>query len=185
MPRKAKIGREDVIGAAAEIVRREGSSALSARSLAKELGVSTQPVYSLFSGMHELRAALREEAKKRYRAAIEKSVAGAKSRYEAFGLGFVRFAREERGFYRILFLEESDGDPFFDDIVAEMVSCYRMPEETARAFHGDMTVFSFGLASLVYAGAGLGEGEIEAAFRREFYALYALYFPDRPRFWER
>ncbi len=183
--RKGRITRESVLCAAAEIVKEAGVSALNARAVAKQLGASTQPVYSLFTGMEELKAALLEEGKARYRRFIEGYFLQSKSKYESYGMGFVKFAREERGFYRMLFLESPPGaDPFLEEILAEMVGFYRMPEETARAFHRDMSVFSFGLASMVSAGAALSEAEIDAALSRQFYALYALYFPTRPRFWE-
>ena len=61
-----------------------------------------------------------------------------------------------------------------------------MSEETAREFHADMSVFSFGLAVLVNGNSdALSEEDIAEAFAREFFALYGLYFPDRERFWEK
>ncbi len=178
---KTKITREAILRAAAETVRRAGAERVSARAVAEELGCSTQPIYSQFHGMRELLSALREEAKARYGAFIEEGAKGAKNGYEAFGMGFVRFAGAERGLFRYLFLTPCGGmeDPFLEEIVGEMGRIYGMPEEKARAFHADMTVYSCGLATRVYAGDELTEEEIAAALRREFYALYALYFPER------
>ncbi len=187
MPKQAKIERKDVLNAAAEIVRREGEDGVNARAIAKALGCSTQPVYSLFRNMEELKAALTEEAKKRYRAHIDGYLAkGGPSRYQSYGMGFVRFARDEKGLFRFLFLGKPITDPFFGDIVREMMAEYRMTEETARAFHADMSVFSFGLAILVNGNSDvLTEEDISDAFAREFFALYGLYFPERERFWEK
>lgn len=188
MPRQAKIGKQDVLAAAAEIVRREGEEKVNARAIAKELGCSTQPVYSLFRNMEELKEALGEEAKARYRAHIDRYLAkGGPSRYQSYGMGFVRFARDEKGLFRFLFLgPKPSADPFFGDIVREMMTLYHMPEETALAFHSDMSVFSFGLAVLVHGKSdALTEEDIAEAFAREFFALYGLYFPDRERFWEK
>ena len=185
MPRSKIVSREEILKAAAEIVRKEGEQALSVRAVAGELNCSTQPVYSVFGGMEELRAELLEEAKRQYHVRIEAYLNAAKCpRYEAFGMGYVRFAREEKGLYRFLFLSERNADlidPFFDDIVAEMCALYHMSEETARAFHRDMAVFSYGLGALVNTGRDYSDEEIAAAFTREFYALYALYFPERER----
>ncbi len=188
MPKQAKVGREDILNAAAEIIRREGEKKVNARSIARELGCSTQPVYSLFRNMEELKHALGEEAKRRYRAHIDGYLAkGGPSRYQSYGMGFVRFARDEKGLFRFLFLGgHTNGDPFFEDIVREMVTLYRMPEETARNLHADMSVFSFGLAVLVNGNSdALTEEDISDAFAREFFALYGLYFPGRERFWEK
>ena len=190
MPKERKIERKEILGAAAELVRRAGEGALSVRAIAKELGCSTQPVYSAFPhGMEELRAALFEEAKRQYHVRIEAFLSSAtQNRYEAYGMGFVRFAVEEKGLFRLLFLgERTDAqfvDPFFEEIVKEMTALYGMDEARARAFHGDMTVFSYGLAMLVYHGDfSASEQAISEAFKREFYALYAYYFPERPHFW--
>lgn len=188
MPRQAKIGRKEILNAAAEIVRREGEEKVNARAIAKELGCSTQPVYSLFRNMEELRDALTEEAKRRYRAHIDGYLEkGGPSRYQSYGMGFVRFARDEKGLFRFLFLGGKHiTDPFFGDIVREMMTEYRMSEETARAFHADMSVFSFGLAVLMHGNSdALTEEDIADAFAREFFALYGLYFPERERFWEK
>ena len=46
MPPQKRIFREDILEAAADLVRQEGPAALSVRNIAKKLGCSTQPVYS-------------------------------------------------------------------------------------------------------------------------------------------
>ena len=187
MPKK-RIAREDVLKSAYELVRR--GEALNARSIAAELGCSTQPVYSCFKNMDELRAALAEEAKIQYRRYIDEYIARAgRTRYEAYGMGFVRFAIEERGLFRYIFLSEQKepmptlGDPFFEeDILEEMQTSLHISREKAVAFHGDMSAFSYGLATFLNTKAVvMSEEEISKAFKREFYALYAYYLPERPR----
>lgn len=187
MPKSNKIAREDVLKGAAEVVRKRGVGALNARAVAGELGCSTQPVYSFFTSMDALKEALVEEAKARYHDFIEEYILRAgRSRYECFGMGFVKFAREERGLFRYLFMERAEEDPYLLEIVSEMTTLYHMSEEKARAFHTDMTVFSYGLAVLVNLGAfNPTDEEISSFLKREFYGLYAVHFPTRPRFWER
>ena len=174
--------------AASQLVRR--GEALNARSIAAELGCSTQPVYSCFKNMEELRAELAEEAKKLYRKYIDEYLTHAdKNRYEAYGMGFVRFAIEEAGLFRYLFLSvqkeqmQTMGDPFFEeDILQEMQQLLCISREKAEAFHSDMSIFSYGLATLLNTQAVvMSEEDISDAFKREFYALYAYYFPERPR----
>ncbi len=185
---KQRISEEEVLRAAAEVVRKRGVQALGARAVAEELGCSTQPIYSLFGGMEGLLCALHEEAKRRYGVFIEEYLKKSlKSRYEAYGMGFVKFAREEKGLFRLLFLADgapAPEDPYLPEILSEMCSLYAMDEQTARAFHADMAVFSYGLAVRVNCGDDTSESEIEGAFAREFFALYAYYFPTRPHFWK-
>lgn len=187
MPKERKITEKAVLAAAAEIVREKGAEALNVRDIAKRLACSTQPVYSLFGNMDGLKRALYGEAKAEYRRHIDGYLEqSGRSRYESYGMGFVRFARDEKGLFRYLFLSgKSTPDPFLDDVVDEMVALYRMTEDAARAFHADMAVFSFGLAVLVNKQSdALTEEQISDAFKRQFYALYGFYFPKRRRFWE-
>lgn len=182
---KAKYTREEILKAAAEVVRKMGTEGLNVRAIARELNCSTQPVYSRFANMAEVCSALREEASRLYHEKIESYFAESKrNRYEAYGMGYVRFAKEERGLFRLLFFPAEGApylhDPYLKEIVADMVALYGMDERRALLFHRDMSVFSFGLAMLVTTGAELSEREIEEGLRREFYSLYSFYFPERP-----
>ncbi|MDE6710288.1 MAG: TetR family transcriptional regulator [Oscillospiraceae bacterium] len=55
MPPKSRVEKEDIIQAAADIVRENGIAALNARAVAAKLGVSTQPIFSNYSTMEELK----------------------------------------------------------------------------------------------------------------------------------
>ena len=57
MPPKVKLSREDIIDTAISIIRESGVSALNARTIAAALNCSTQPVFSNFATMEELRIA--------------------------------------------------------------------------------------------------------------------------------
>lgn len=58
MPAVRKVSKEQIIDAAVEVLRDDGFSAINARSVAKKLGCSTQPIYFSFKNMDELKAAL-------------------------------------------------------------------------------------------------------------------------------
>ena len=58
MPPKVRITREDIIRTAVDIVRKDGAGAINARQIAKALNCSTQPVFSNFATMEELRGAV-------------------------------------------------------------------------------------------------------------------------------
>src|SRR5919112_597937 len=58
--------RAKLLDAAARLLAEEGPSALSTRRLATEVGTSTMAVYTYFSGMDELRHALRKEGFDRF-----------------------------------------------------------------------------------------------------------------------
>ena len=62
MPAVRKVSKEQIIDAAVEVLRDDGFSAINARSVAKKLGCSTQPIYFSFKNMDELKAALTQRA---------------------------------------------------------------------------------------------------------------------------
>ena len=62
MPPKIKVTREAIISAAVEIVRNGGDGAINARNIASVLDCSTQPVFSNFTTMDELRLAVIKKA---------------------------------------------------------------------------------------------------------------------------
>jgi AcrR family transcriptional regulator len=62
MPPKIKIAEKEIVNAALGLVRKFGESALNARMIAAELGCSTQPIFSNFATMEELKLAVVKRA---------------------------------------------------------------------------------------------------------------------------
>ena len=58
MPPKVRISEQAIVDAAIQIIRDEGEGALNARSLAKALGCSVQPIFHNFPSMEHLREAV-------------------------------------------------------------------------------------------------------------------------------
>ena len=97
MPPQKRIFREDILEAAADLVRQEGPAALSVRNIAKKLGCSTQPVYSEFENMETLR----EELTARVRERCLREDAGS---YKQVALSFLQFARREKNLFQLVYL---------------------------------------------------------------------------------
>ena len=190
MPAVKKISKEAIIDAAVDVLRKGGAAAVNARSVARELGCSTQPIYLSFRNMEELKAAVTHRAielhTQHVRCALRRqedggSVYSQYSRYSTYGMGFVRFAAEEKHLFRWLYLDGEQPGPYQDDmllpeIIAAIVDEYGYTEELARGLHRDMTYYSYGLAILANTGhLKLSDEELLASFRREFTALAAYY----------
>ena len=62
MPAKKIVYEKDVVEAALDIIREKGENSLNARDIAKKIGCSTQPLYSLYKNMAELEDAVRRAA---------------------------------------------------------------------------------------------------------------------------
>ena len=184
MPAVKKVTKDAIINAAAEVLRDDGFSAINARSVAKKLGCSTQPIYFSFKSMEELKSALTARAiglhAQRVRDSL-KAHEGNDSRYSSYGMGFVKFAAEEKQLFRWLYLEGKQLGPYQNDVLRPEVITVIMDEfgyseDTARRLHQDMIYFSYGLAILANTDhLHLTEAELREAFRREFRALVSIY----------
>ena len=184
MPAVRKVSKEQIIDAAVDVLRDDGFSAINARSVAKKLGCSTQPIYFSFRNMEELKAALTERAIQMHTQRVRDSLRiheGNDSRYSSYGMGFVNFAAEEKQLFRWLYLEGEQLGPYQNDVLTpEVISViteeFGYEEDVARRFHQDMVYFTYGLAILANTDhLHLTEAELREAFRREFRALIAIY----------
>ena len=70
MPPKQRITREMILERSFEMFCRDGMDAVNARSVAKALNCSTQPIFSYYAGMDDLKNALENKAKETFEAAI-------------------------------------------------------------------------------------------------------------------
>lgn len=103
MPPEAKITKDMVISAAFEVVRESGAETINARSVAKKLNCSTQPVMYHFATIEELKIAVYEKLDwyhTEYLMNIEKEQDDVML---GIGLNYIRFAVEEPNLFRFLF----------------------------------------------------------------------------------
>ena len=62
MPRQVQITKDRILKAAMDVLIRDGFSAVNIKSVAKELGCSTQPIAWQFGNMDNMRKALAKGA---------------------------------------------------------------------------------------------------------------------------
>ena len=107
MPPKIKVTKENILSAAVELVRECGAEALNARALAKKLGSSTQPIFSNYTSMEELKQEVIKSAEGIYKnylnADMEK---GEYPPYKASGMSYIRFAGEQQELFKLLFMRD-------------------------------------------------------------------------------
>ena len=123
MAPRLKFTKEQMITAALDLVRREGTAALTARSLAEALGTSTQPVFTCFGSMDEAKREVKTAAQSLFREYIKN---GLDSDIPFFGVGmqYIAFAKDEPQLYRLLFL---NGEGGISDAVKELGAIVREP----------------------------------------------------------
>ena len=97
-----------------------GFEAINARSVAKALGCSTQPIYLSFRNMEELKSALTQRAIEQHTQRVRESLRaheGCDSRYSSYGMGFVQFAARGKQLFRWLYLEDNQPGRHQEDVL--------------------------------------------------------------------
>ena len=74
MAPRNKYTREEMVEAAVRVVRKKGIDALTAKALAGELGVSTQPVFTCFHTIEEAKREVRTAARRMYDSYVEEGL---------------------------------------------------------------------------------------------------------------
>lgn len=103
MPPKPKITKEMVIDAAFEIARETGAENINARTVAKKLSCSTQPVMYHFSTIEALKKAAYDKSNAYHTQYLLSSPNPQESMMLCIGLNYIRFAMEEPHLFRFLF----------------------------------------------------------------------------------
>ncbi len=159
MPPKIKITRDDIVNAAVKIVQKNGAEALNARTVASYLECSTQPIFSNFSSMDELKVAVIEKADMLCQEYMQKEVQrGEFPVYKANGMAYILFAKEEKELFKLLYMrdrtketetEESKLTEQMEDIVKNNTG---LNESEAKLFHLETWAFVHGIATMFATG---------------------------------
>ena len=162
MARKVTIGREVILESALKMLIRDGYSSVNIKTLASEIGCSTQPIVWHFENMDGLRAALFEYARI-YAATSAASGRNDVEGFEAIGAAYVRMAINEPNLFKYLYLGEA---PFAQthnvkDIAtgehnAEMIKkiCDQtgLKRQAVIRYIRNTIIYSHGIATLVATG---------------------------------
>ena len=159
MPPKIKITKEDVINIAVEIVRKRGAEALNARIIAQALGCSTQPVFSNFATMDELRLAVVVKADEFCGNYIRREIESERfPAYKASGMAYIRFAKEEKELFKLLYMRDRTNEVtpqpngFGDAMESVVQQNTGLDREEATWFHLEMWAYVHGIASMMATG---------------------------------
>ena len=154
MPPKQRITREMILERSFEMFCREGMEAVNARSVAKALNCSTQPIFSYFSGMDDLKSSLEMKAKETFEEALRvEEMEG--DPIVNIGAAYTRFAAEQPCLFMHLFMINKD-DPLYPflsedarrDLVDREAAYTGLPREKAVHLFVQMSVYIHGLAAV-------------------------------------
>ncbi len=163
MPRSVQITKEKILTAALDVLIREGYSAVSIKSIARELNCSTQPIAWQFGNMDNMREALTKEA---VTYANQKMMPASTNCIEAFwqiGYGYINLAFDTPNLFRFVYMGESKNycrggfNSILTDngnavLIDKLYQYLNISKEQADMLFQRMIVYTHGIVSLVVAG---------------------------------
>ncbi len=155
MPPKVKVTKEEIVNAALAVVREQGAGALNARTVAAMLDCSTQPIFSNFETMDELRLAVVEQADILCQAYMRREEeSGEFPAYKANGMAYIRFAKEEKELFKLLYMRDRSREniPSDSEHISKMESYVYdntgLSGLDAKLFHLEMWAYVHGIAAM-------------------------------------
>lgn len=156
MPPKVKITKEDIIKTAVSIVREQGAHSLNARNIASELNCSTQPIFSNFDNMDQLKLAAVTEVEKIFAEYMNDEISkGEYPVYKASGMAYIRFAAEEKELFKLLYMRDrSQEDKTVEgELINQMMELVKnnvsLSDDMAKLFHLEIWAYVHGIATMI------------------------------------
>ncbi len=156
MPPKAKITKDMVIDAAFEVAREAGGESINARTVAKKLNCSTQPVMYHFATIEELKKAVYKKADGYHTEYLMNITQD--NVLLSIGLNYIRFAVEEPRLFRLLFqsgfaaensLLEMVNAEELTPVISAMREAMNLNMEQTKEIFITLALFVHGYASII------------------------------------
>ncbi len=119
MPPKARITKEMIIAAGLEVIRAKGIENLNVRSVAAQLGCSTQPIMYHYKAIDGLKEEVYEAADKLHTEYIMQPNEKLKNPLLSIGMGYISFAYEEKNLFRFIFQSDKFKNYSFKQLIGE------------------------------------------------------------------
>lgn len=159
MPPKAKFTKEQIVNAALDIIRKNGTSELTARALGKRLGSSACPIFTVFDNMEEVWTETVKAAKILYSSYITEGLKDTPA-FKGVGMQYLNFAVREPKLFQLLFMTEQAQNPtmenvlpIIDDnypiILKSVKDSYDLTQNDAERLYKHLWVYTHGIAALI------------------------------------
>lgn len=179
MPPKSDITRELIIQAAFGIVREQGLELLSARNIAQKLNCSTQPIYSLYGNMEEIKSEAYQMALEFARSSMTSYKDDQNSPALNLAIGFLLFAKQERHLFRTVYLSGYKSyDLDHEEFIGEAISTAYMrhskrlhsaSDTTLKRIFLNLTIYLIGLGAMIHSSTLKLEVDEAALMVKEMY----------------
>jgi len=163
MARKVTISKDIILDAALKMLIRDGYSSVNIKTLAEEIGCSTQPIVWHFENMDGLRKALAVYASEYASSKSSSKKQNPAEVFEDMGGAYVRMAMKEPNLFRFLYLGESPlGKPYdlkdisknkeTEKMAAGIASITGISVEAAARCIRNTVIYSHGIATMIATG---------------------------------
>ncbi|MDE7432726.1 MAG: TetR/AcrR family transcriptional regulator [Lachnospiraceae bacterium] len=158
MPPKAKFTKEQITKEALNIIREEGMESLTARALAKKLGSSACPIFTVFENMEEVQSAVKKAARDLYGEYVKKGLEEVIA-FKGVGMQYIGFAMQEPKLFQLLFMSEQPQKPTvvnvlpiidenYPEILLSIKNSYNMQDNDAEKLYHHLWIYTHGIAVL-------------------------------------
>ena len=157
MPVSCMLTKENIIKKAVVIINKKGWDSINARDLAKELKISTKPLYRIYKNMDEIKEDLYKEIYKEYDEFITSRVDN-KNALVTLCVAYVEFAKYYKNLFISLFLSDNLKWKSIDDVLNEkwnqgaiinLVNKQGYTFEEAKELFLHLWLYANGLATLI------------------------------------
>ncbi len=156
MPPRTKIDKSSILDVALDIVRRSGIESINSRSIANELGCSTQPIFSNYETMEELKSDIIEKATEIFSQYCRDYISSGKyPQYKSVGMAYISFASDETELFKILFMRDRSHESsisnitFHGEVLTALSNDLGLDEEQVNRFHLEMWICVHGIATMI------------------------------------
>lgn len=177
---KQTVDKNEILKIALEMTRENGFECVNARSVAKRMGYSVQPIYSYFKNMDDLRQALYGAAMQFYNEFIYSRV-DKNNVLESMAKANVAFAKYETNLFKLLFFQKLNGLNSFNDIyewmgdkqaTKQLAEKLLLSEQKIKDVYIMLIVFTHGVATMIATGGANISDEESAEILEKAYNAF-------------
>ena len=157
MAKALTLTKENIVKSAVKLINSDGWDSLNARSLAKNIGISTKPLYRIYGSMDEIKADVLAEIYHQYDEFINSKI-DSKKALITLCIAYVEFANDYKNLFVSLFLSDNLKWKKIEDVFDEkwnqstiinLVNKHSFSFEEAKELFLNMWLYSNGLATLI------------------------------------
>ena len=147
MARHKNTTRNMILNSAIAVMEKMGYEKLRVRNIAHELQTSTQPIYTEFQSIEDLKQNLVKYFQDRY-------LQSQKESYKDFALCCLYFAKQHKELFKFLYLRKREGNFGLDDInydqaISLLAEVLKISPVIAKQLHHRMQVYCYSLGVMI------------------------------------